>query len=657
MRLAIEKTAPIEDYLRKEWIISNGKGGYASSTVLGINTRRYHGLLVVPFSAPPFSRKLILGKLEETIEGDGALNLSSNEYPGVIHPDGYRNLLSYEQDPLPTFHYSSATGVSVVKTIFMPYGFNSVVVKYRIENASGKRLTLRILPFINFRDIHCLTKMGGVKFWEEAKSNRLSLGLENSSTPFITIWSESMRYSPSELGEKERWYRNFVYREERARGYDFMEDAYCPGAFEADLTKSSTVYIVAAGGNDLEEAVKKLGRKDPEQLEAEARTRLWGLVQRAGLGMEWRHLCWAADSFIADSKIIAGYHWFGCWGRDTAIALPGLTLVTERFEDARKILTYLAGRIQDWLIPNWFEGDLAGYESLDPSLWFIYAVHKYLTYTDDLEFARRMWPVCSGILRAISSAGVKGVRVDKDGLISSTRTTWMDVRIDGRPLTPRSGKAVEINALWYNALKAMQGIGRRIGVSFPLQRLSERVRENFLQVFWNEAGGCLYDVVGEERDESIRPNQLFAVSLPFPVVDLDTGRRVVEVVRRELLTDFGLRSLWRGSPLYRGRYEGNAVERDLAYHQGTVWSWLMGPFITAFVRTGGSRSEAMGFLRPLLTTHLGDAGIGTISEIFDGDAPHLPRGCISQAWSVGEILRCYAEDIEGLKPEYEELYR
>ncbi|MFN4133214.1 MAG: amylo-alpha-1,6-glucosidase [Candidatus Hadarchaeales archaeon] len=656
MNLTIDHVAGLENYLGKEWVISNGLGGYASSTVLGINTRRYHGLLVVPFAAPPFSRKVVLEKFEEKLEGEEVFNLSSNEYPGVIHPDGWRNLLRYRQDPLPTFHYISGTGISVVKSIFMPYGLNTVVVEYSIENPTKRKLSFRVFPLVNFRDIHSLSRLGSVEFSEDPGKTHTTLSLKGSSQPFITIWSEEMLYFPSGLREEQKWYKNFIYREERERGYDFVGDAYCPGSFEAEITSKTTkIFIAAAGGSG--SPPKRLTSRELERLREETKARLWSLVERSGLGVGWRHLCWAADSFIAGNKIIAGYHWFGCWGRDTAISLPGLTLVTERFEDARKILLYLAGRINGWLIPTWFEGDSAGYESLDPSLWFIYAVHRYLAYTDDIEMAGRMWPICSGIVKAISSGKIKGVRVERDGLLSSTLTTWMDARIGGRPVTPRAGKAVEINALWYNALKSLAGIGRRIGRSFPLGNFSKLVEENFLRVFWNEKKGCLFDVVGEGKDDSIRPNQIFAISLPFPVVDTNTGKRIVEVVRRDLLTDFGLRSLSRESPFYLGRCQGNITERDLAYHQGTVWSWLMGPFITAFMRTGGSREEAMNFLRPLITTHLEDAGIGTISEIFDGDCPHLPRGCISQAWSVGEILRCYAEDIKGLKPEYENLYR
>ncbi|MEM3402890.1 MAG: amylo-alpha-1,6-glucosidase, partial [Candidatus Hadarchaeales archaeon] len=565
MRLSIDGARDLENYLRKEWLISNGLGGYASSTVLGINTRKYHGLLVVPFAAPPFSRKLILEKFEERLEGREVLNLSSNEYPGVIHPDGYRNLMSYRQDPLPTFHYSSKSGISVIKTVFMPYGLNAVVAEYSIENPTGEKLSFKIFPLINFRDIHSLTKLGSLKFLEEHGKTYASLSLKGSSSPFITLCSDQMRYSPSELEEEQKWYKNFLYREERERGYDFMEDAYCPGTFEAELSSKNTkIFIAAVKGGEKDSIKKLISPEELEKLKEETKTRLWRLVERSGLGMEWRHLCWAADSFITGNKIIAGYHWFCCWGRDTSIALPGLTLVTERFEEARKILLYLAGRMNGWLIPTWFEEDSAGYESLDPSLWFIYAVHKYLSYTDDVEMAKRMWPICSGILRAISSGSIRGVKLERDGLLSSNLITWMDAKVGGVPVTPRAGKAVEINALWYNALKSVAGIGRRIGMSFPLGKLAEKVRENFLRAFWDEKRECLFDVVGGE--DGIRPNQIFAISLPFPVVDTNTGRRIVEAVRRELLTEFGLRSLSKGSPFYKGRYQGNIIERDIAYH-------------------------------------------------------------------------------------------
>jgi predicted glycogen debranching enzyme len=357
--------------------------------------------------------------------------------------------------------------------------------------------------------------------------------------------------------------------------------------------------------------------------------------------------------------VIAGYHWFGDWGRDAMIALPGLTLVTGRFEQARAILRFFGSQVHRGLVPNFVEGTgQAAYNSADASLWFINAVWQYVRYTGDWSLVDEL----AGGLREIAAAyrfGTDyGIVVDDDGLVrcgqGEDQVTWMDAKVDGRAMTPRHGKPVEISALWYNAMRCLDQFATHRRWPQPTYRAAaDRCRESFRSAFWNAEEGCLFDVLGERPDASIRPNQLLAVSLPFPALEGEEARSVVGRVERDLLTPFGLRTLAPTDPRYRGVYAGDQYQRDAAYHQGTVWAWLIGPFVTAWVRVRGgtpaARREAAGFLGGF-DEHLATAGLGSISEIFDGDSPHAPKGCISQAWSVGEVLRCYNEDVLGREP-------
>ncbi|MEM2875029.1 MAG: amylo-alpha-1,6-glucosidase [Candidatus Hadarchaeales archaeon] len=642
----------LDEMLSREWVVTNGLGGYASSTVAGINTRRYHGLLIAPLSDPPFGRKVILPQVHEEISGEVSFPLSSAEYPSVIHPEGYRNLVRFSTSPFPTFHYECG-GVGVRKTVFMVRGRNATVVRYEVDNPRGLRLKLVLRPLVSCRDIHSLLGEGRAEFrqWEMPRSVEVIAG-EN---PILVVGCPDMEYVRSSLPEERRWYRNILYREDRERGYDFLDAGYCPGYFESAFRSSAVFSLLAVGGRDARSVYEEIAPKlvfGSAALLAREEARLRELVEECGLhGVD--ELVRASDSFLADGRVIAGYHWFGCWGRDTLLSLPGLTLITRRYADARRILLDMAARARDGLLPNWFEDKNAEYGPIDISLLYIYAFQRYLCYTYDVEFARRMWGFLVGMVDAIVRGKHEGVRVDQDGLLVSDKRTWMDAVVRGAEVTPRRGKAVEINAMWYNALRSMEGIGRAAGEEFPHAGVADEVEENFLRAFWNPEGGCLYDVVSVEPDRRMRPNQIFAVSMPFPVIRGEAARHVVEAVRRRLLTRVGLRSLAQGEEGYRGRCAGNQEERDLAYHQGTVWSWLMGPFITAFVRTGGDREEAARLIDYLAGPHLREAGLGTISEIFDGDEPHHPRGCISQAWSVAEVLRAYSEDILGRRPEFE----
>ena len=658
LEIEIDPLHEFEAAISKEWLVANGLGGYASSSILGINTRKYHGLLIVPFGKPPFQRRLLLPKIDENLFGRSTLHLSSNEYPGAIYPDGYRHFRRFQLNPLPTFFYSTPD-LLVKKTVFMPYQRNAVVVNYEVKK-SPQFTQVEIQPFVNFRDIHGLTRYGALKFKERYTKNRVEVALENSDLPFLVIGSDLMAYIPSESPEEEKWYRNFVYRRERERGYEFTEDNYCPGHFEMKMDSEQVEFnLLATGGPSALKLFEDLSSETPgdfQRLRLEAVRRLGEVAERSRLEVELKCLSWAADSFLVDGKLVAGYHWFGCWGRDSLLSIPGLTLVTGRYKEAREILLNLAGHLKQGLIPNLFEEEAIDYNCFDASLLYIYALHKYLSYTDDITLARKLWKVGLEIIENCVKGTNEGIRLDEDKLVWSERSTWMDARINGKAVTPRQGKAVEVNALWYNALRSMQAIGERIGMSFPYASLSNVVKDSFIQNFWNEEKSCLYDVVAHEKDQRVRPNQILAVSLPFPVIDAIHGERIVETVQGKLLTPYGLRTLSPDHSEYCGRYLGGVVERDLAYHQGTVWSWLIGPFVTAFLRMGGKKEEALAFLRKLTSDHLRETGVGTISEIFDGDAPHSPRGCISQAWSVAEVLRCYVEDIREIRPRFEDRY-
>lgn len=644
--IRVEK--PTLEDLGKEWVLANGIGGYSSSTILGINTRKYHGLLIATTN-PPWGRKLLLSKFEEELEVGGRVYpLSSNFYPGVIHPQGYLHLSEFCLFPFPTFVYTLPRAV-VKKRVTMPHGFNAVLVNYEVVCDDG--FVFRIFPLVNCRDVHSLTKRGDVRFKEEGIKDGLKLTAQNVE---IYLSSDFARFIPSELGERERWYLNMEYPEERQRGYSFREDHYCPGYFELKAAKSTNFYILVTGGFEAEKAWRVV-HQDPSLFVQREEKRQFEVISAM---KELSPLLLSADTFIAETTkgtfILAGYHWFSTWLRDSLISLPGLCLVTGRYLLARDILLTAIRLEKDGVLPNFIEDGRVDFGGADPSLWLFYALHKYLCYTDDISILQRTLPVLRRIILAcVQRTGP--AKMEKDGLLSvPPGYTWMDARVDGVPVTPREGKPVEINALWYNALRLMEVLGEEVeGAPSPTE-----VKENFLRQFWSEERGYLCDSVCENfKDWSLRPNQIFALSLPFPLVEeRNQAVRILSTVWNKLLTPFGLRTLPPDDPRYKGRYEGDVVSRDNAYHQGTVWAWLMGPFVTALVRFGWERGVGKKILEPLMTKHLFEAGLGSISEIFDGDPPHLPRGCVSQAWSVAEVLRSYVEDVLGVRPTYERKY-
>jgi predicted glycogen debranching enzyme len=649
----------LEAALRREWLETNGIGGFASSTIVGLNTRRYHGLLVAA-TKPPVGRKVLLSKLEETLWIDGKrFDLSANRYPGVIHPQGFHYLKQFRLDPFPVFTYE-VEGIEMEKSVFMIHGENSAVIHYEVRKnhrpEAPKNLQLEIRPLIAFRDYHGTTRENGVI--DPTVQERSGLA---RVTPYHGLPTLHLAHNAFELRKTGDWYRNFEYDAERERGLDWSEDLFNPFALCFDLRLRSQASIIASTEQrDVSQAV--------EYKRAEITRRRQALVASPIEDGFAQSLAAASGQYLVsrgDKKtVIAGYHWFGEWGRDTMIALPGLTLPTGKYDVARSVLRTFAKHVDQGMLPNRFPdaGERPEYNTVDAALWFFEAARAYLAYTGDLEFVRdELYPLFVDIISWHARGTRYGIKVDPSGLLASgdlgVQLTWMDAQVDGWVVTPRRGKPVEIQALWYNALCIMEDLASRFGDEAARKRyrhMAAVARWSFNRLFWNEKLGCLYDVVnGGRPDPSIRPNQIFAVSLPHSMLPRDRARSVVEKVEEHLLTPFGLRSLAPSDPQYRGCYTGGPPDRDGAYHQGTVWSWLLGPFITAYVKVNGgseeARRQAQAWLSPL-ESHLAEAGLGHISEIFEGDAPHRPCGCIAQAWSVAEILRVYFEDVRDLRP-------
>jgi len=589
-----------------EFLDTNGLGGWSSSSLCFASTRRYHGMLVTA-SRTRAERTVVVAKLDETING---VELSSNRYVGAIHPRGFEFLTRFDRGVFPVWEYAIGRA-RLRKTIGCPRGENTTIIRYELLDTIDA-VELRLRPFLAGRDSHHLLRR------------------HDGPPPAVTIVVPGSRFESAP-----DWYYNFEYDRERERGLDFVEDLYTPGMYVVTLAPGAALDVI------LTTEEKPRGTLEKERARRER------FAARGPLTL-------AADQFIVDREgddrgIIAGYHWFAEWGRDSMISLPGLCLATHRFSDARRILRRWLHACNGGLIPNRFvEHGQPEYNSVDGALWLFVAVWKYLQATGDQAFVRD--EALPRLLNAINWF-VQGTRYDiragSDGLViasaNGVQLTWMDAKVDDVCITPRDGKPVEVNALWYNALR----IAAALSDDADLSRRADAVRDVFRERFWNERAGCCFDVLDPE-DGSIRPNQLLAISLPFPLLQGPRAEAVLRVCEEKLLTPVGLRTLAPDDPRYRGRIEGNQRERDSAYHQGTVWPWLLGPFITALVRVRGEAGRAEGRrLVGNMEAHLREAGVGTISEAFDGDPPHAPRGCIAQAWSVAELLRVIAEELDG----------
>jgi predicted glycogen debranching enzyme len=641
----------LEQARRLEWLETNGLGGFSSSTIAGLNTRRYHGLLTAA-TKPPVGRFVLLSKMEETLLLNGRhYDLSANQYPGVVYPQGHRYFQEFRLDPFPIFVYE-VEGIEIEKRVFMVHGENTTVIEYQVRIPEGPPVCfLELRPLIAFREYHGTTHHNGA-------INRAvhTNGAIASVTPYEGLPTLYFGHNADALEESGNWYFNFEYAMERERGLDAHEDLFNPLVLRFALHPGATATVIASTQPRAASQAPRLRRG-----EIERRGRV--LERAASTDPLVQQLTAAADQYVVRrgelNSVIAGYHWFADWGRDTMIALPGLALVTGRPEIARNILEAFVASADQGMLPNRFPdaGETPEYNTVDATLWLFEAVRSYVHYTGDQAFVReRLYSK----LKEIVDWHVRGTRyrihVDTDGLLAcgeaGVQLTWMDAKVGDWVVTPRTGKPVEIQALWYNALRILCDFAHEFGDSGPetlFRDLAARAQQSFVAKFWNAGAGCLYDVInGEDRDASTRPNQIFAVSLHHAMLAPEQERQIVDCAQRELLTPLGLRSLSPRDPNYRPRYEGGVRERDSAYHQGTVWPWLMGPFISAYVKTHGrgpeAKSQAGTWFRAF-DQHLRTAGLGQISEIADAEPPYTPRGCIAQAWSVAELLRAAAEDV------------
>jgi predicted glycogen debranching enzyme len=638
----------------REWLCANGIGGFASGTVAGLVTRRYHGLLVAALK-PPLGRTLLVAKVDESVEYSGLRQpLFSNRWTdGTVDPHGYREIERFRlEGTTPVWTYACGDAL-LEKRVWMEHGRNTTYLQYRLLRAGGP-LTLELKALVNYRDYHSTTRGDGWQMKIEPVPDGLRIVAFEGARPFVLL-AEGAGVEPAH-----DWYHGFHLTLEQERGLDSREDHLHAGTFKATLTAGGklTLVLSAEEAPSLDgEAAWERRRRHEEKLLSDWR-RAYPAAAAAGPWIQ--HLVLAADQFLVrrplpddpdGMSVIAGYHWFGDWGRDTMISLPGLAIATGRPEVAARILTTFARFVDRGMLPNRFPdaGEAPEYNTVDATLWYFDAIRAYHEATGDDALLKQLFPVLEDIIQWHRDGTRYGIGEDKaDGLLRSgepgVQLTWMDAKVGDWVVTPRTGKAVEINALWYNALRSMTAFARRLGQPAERwERLAERVGTGF-ERFWNEAAGYCFDVVDgpEGDDDALRPNQIFAVSLPESPLSPERQRQVVEACARHLLTSFGLRSLAPGHPQYKGRYGGGPWERDGAYHQGTVWGWLLGPFALAHLRVCKDPTAAGAFLLPM-AHHLGDYGVGSIAEIFDGDPPFTPRGCIAQAWSVAETLRAWLE--------------
>ena len=634
-----------------EWLETNGIGGFASSTIPGINTRRYHGLLVAALH-PPVDRHVLLAKLEETVFLNGArYDLSSNFYPGATHPNGYNWLRKFRLDPFPVFIFEIG-GIEIEKRVFMVHGENTTVIEYEVKGPG--ECTLEVRPLIAFRDYHSTTHANSAIDTQLQQSDG-----EVSIQPYSGLPRLYFGHNATWVAEEGKWYYNFDYPRERERGLESTEDLFQPMVLQFSLGAARAAAIVAST-HPQDVSVAKPARN--REIARRAALRAFAPVEDPFV----KDLTESADQFIVTRAghlhtVIAGYPWFADWGRDTMIALPGLTLVTKRFDVGRDILLAFSRATDMGMLPNRFPdlGESPEYNTVDASLWYFEAIRKYVEYTSDYVFVRdNLYETMKSIIDWHLLGTRYGIKCGPDGLITAggpdTQLTWMDAKIGDFVATPRNGKPVEIQALWYNALRFTASLAERFGDAEEeklLEGIADRTMASFNATFWNEEAGCLYDVVRDDfREASVRPNQVIALSLGHTMMPAEKAKSILAVAERELLTPYGLRTLSPHDPQYHGHYEGGPVERDSAYHQGTVWPWLLGPFITAYLRSFPDAEEQAAEWLAGFRDHMKTAGLNSISEIFDGDAPYAPCGCIAQAWSVAEILRVLVEDVHGVRP-------
>jgi predicted glycogen debranching enzyme len=639
----------------REWLITNGLGSFASANIWGANSRRYHGLGIFALE-PPVGRTVMWSRIDEVADGESLA--TSYWTSGAVSPEGYKQVVAFTIYPVPTWVFELPGG-HLIKQVAMPPGKQEVVVGYTWLGAQPLKLSLKFL--LNYRDFHGETKgWADWRFQQDVQPERVRIKAFTSATELVLAFSRGA-YRP-----EPDWYWGYYWPREHERGLGFREDNFLSGRLEVSLEPGAAVTV--RGGLDstlsagsIADAVRAVAARQSE------------LIAKAGASVSpnAKRLVVAADQFIVQRRstqsdsIIAGYHWFGDWGRDSMISLTGLALSTGRYEIAAGILTTFGHYLSDGMLPNNFpdSGQTPHYNTADATFWWAWAIHKYFQATGDLAFVTGQLPLLDSVVVWHQKGTRYKLHVDQsDGLIlggePGVQLTWMDAKVGDMVVTPRSGKPVEINALWFNFLKILESLHQAVGGDYAvygalLGAHAEQAKKGF-EAFWNPDTGCLFDVIREDgsKDASIRPNQLLAISLPYQLVSNEQAKSILAVVERELLTPYGLRTLSPKDPSYTPRYGGGKdvatqYDRDITYHQGTVWPWLFGPWVDARIKVHGLSDENKQFIASQLAgikQHMLAAdGLGSVSEIFDGDAPHTARGCVAQAWSVAELLRVFSE--------------
>ncbi len=632
-----ETYGQLEPFVQREWLLTNGTGSFAAGTLVGCNTRRYHGLLIAA-TMPPVGRVLALQRLAESVAIDDQvtpIELSVNYFKSHVIPRGDRYLRQFELDNTARFFFD-ADGVKITKEVLLVWGKPIVGVRYTIDPGPHKRAELRIAPFVALRDFHALLHKTGVMFDLQSTGSSAVVGLRDLK---LHLHAAGASFVP-----RPDWWYDHTYPVETERGQDDREDLFTPGHFAFTATAPASLTLWAGTTNgldslDFETERRRIGEKNgvkPMPTVAQQR-----LVRSASDFITKRNRPGGSQG----ATVIAGYPWFSDWGRDSMISLPGLLLTTGRLQQAGQVLSVFAGHVSQGMVPNYFDdySNEPTYNTVDASLWFIHACFEYLRVSKDADlFESLLRPACESIVEGYRNGTRYGIRMDPaDGLIWSgnekTQLTWMDAKIGDTVFTPRHGKAVEINALWFNALQLLGETAQ-----------ADRVRTSFARAFWINPFRGLADVVSGDlvRDLSVRPNQIFAVSLPHSPLSHEQQKSVVDLVKRELLTPVGLRTLATGEPGFCAKYTGPQFQRDRAYHNGTIWPWLIGPFLDAYLKVNqnspDARTQARAWLRPLID-HLETGCVGSISEICEAAPPHRPVGCFAQAWSVAEVLRLAVE--------------
>jgi len=631
--------------LGREWLLTNGLGGFAMGTALGANTRRYHGLLVAAMR-PPRGRVLVLHSLLEQILVHGeAIDLAAHPFgdEAALHPDGWRRLVAFDVAPPASAAWTWRVGdLEIVRRLHLEAGANRVRISYEVHGATSP-VRLRVRPLVPVRGFHELRRASGDPPVEEAADGAILIGAGDIRARLEAGPGGGWRREP-------QWWYDFAYPEERARGQDWREDVFSPGVLEFDADDGAPVpalLVEAVGGpasaREERERERAPALIEPKSADGGAAGRLHTAAGQFVVG-------WAAEGHAGGTSIIAGYPWFADWGRDAMISLPGLLLTTGRFAEARAVLLAFARVLRGGLLPNCFhDSEPPGYNTVDAALWFVHAAWSYATASGDEDLGE-LTEACRAIVSAYRRGTEFQIGLASDGLIvvgdPDVPLTWMDAKREGQIFTPRDGKPVEINALWHNALHCLAALTTDAAEAGELRERAGHTALSMQMSFWWPERACLYDVLPADGSPpehgALRPNQIFAASLPHSPITRDQRACVVDAVRDHLLTPYGLRTLEPSDPGYCPRYEGDLMQRDAAYHNGTVWPWLIGPYCEAVLRLHDFGADAKREVKDALAPLLGglDEGcIGQIAEVYDADPPHRASGCPAQAWSVGEVLR------------------